>query len=102
MRLLTMNGVTVNDAVCETPRRVAVTVTVCDVVTGAVVIVNAPEAAPAAIETENGVAAIAELELAREVEIPPGGAWPFRVTVPVTIVSEPPTTALGTTETVSN
>jgi len=64
---------------------------VCDT-TGVVVMLNVAEVCPAGMVTDAGTWAAALLEL-RVTVVPPAGAGPVRVTVPVELV--PPVTVLG-------
>ena len=75
----------------------AVMVAAVDVFTAVVVMVNVPVEAPAATVTVAGTVALVELEL-RDTDVPPVGALPVRVTVPVEDV--PPWTEVGETATV--
>jgi hypothetical protein len=73
--------------------RVAVTVTVCDVVTEPVVTVNVVDVAAAGTRTEPGAGNTAVLLDARATRLPPAGAAWLRVTVHV--VDTPETTLVG-------
>ena len=67
-----------------------------EAVTAEVATANVAEVAPAAIVTDEGTVAAAELELS-STTAPPVGAGPPRVAVPTTLV--PPVTEAGATET---
>jgi hypothetical protein len=75
-------GLMVRVAVRLAEANVAVIVALADVATAVVVIVKVAVVAPAATVTEVGSVAFAVLD-ARETAIPPVGAAPLRVTVPV-------------------
>jgi len=92
-------GRTVKVAVCSTFPAEAVIVTDCDDATADVFTVNVAVVAPAETFTEAGSETIEEFELLRLTAKPPTGASPERVTVPVTLVEDPPTAELGVTDT---
>ena len=75
------------------PPRVAVTVAVAEEPTTLVVTVKVPVVAPAATVTVAGTDAAALFD-ASETDVPPVGAGPERVTVPVEL-ARPPTTVVG-------
>ena len=56
---------------------------------------NEAELVPAAISTVLGTVAAALSELASKISAPPGGACPFKLTLPVAV--PPPTTVSGFT-----
>ena len=85
-------GVTVSVAVFETPPPVAVMVTDAVLVTCAVFIVNDAELDPAGTTTLAGTEAVVE-PLFSVITVPPVGATPVNVTVPVEGV--PPVTDVG-------
>lgn len=78
---------------CVSFPKVAVTVTEWPVVTETVGTENVMEDNPAGTLTQAGTLAYVELLIERLTRIPPDGAGPFRVTVPVAVV--PPATELG-------
>jgi hypothetical protein len=87
--LVATMGRIVNGAVNVVPFTVAEIVAAVDVETCVVFTPNVPEVLPAAIVIDAGT--VAALGLAPKVTtVPPGPAWPLRVTVPVTLL--PPTT----------
>ena len=73
---------------------VPVMVAAVEAVTGLVVIVNVPVEKPAATVTVDGTVAVELLDVNATV-VPPVGAMPLRVTVPVEV--EPPRTEVGAT-----
>jgi hypothetical protein len=81
---------------------VAVIVTVVEPVTFLWVTVNVAVVFPAGTVTEAGTPAALMAELFRAIAIPPVGAGPERVTVPLTTVVETPFTVPGETETELN
>ena len=83
-------GSTVSDAVNETPLQAAVMTTVVAVATGLVVTVMLPVVAPAGTVTEAGTPAAAALALDSVTLMPPEGAAPVSVTVP--LIEVPPVT----------
>jgi hypothetical protein len=85
-------GLIVNVAFDVLPDSVAEMVSVATDATARVVTVNVPEVAPATTVTVPGTVALAALELS-VIAIPPVGAGPLRVTVPVEEV--PPVTVAG-------
>jgi hypothetical protein len=85
-------GFTVSVTVTDMPFRLAVIVATDCVATETVLTVNVAVFAPAATSTELGTFA-AELLLESLTEMPPVGAMPVSVTVPVEDVS--PTTVVG-------
>ena len=91
--LLTLSGLTVSVAVLLAPPRVAVTVAVAEEPTTLVVTVKVPVVAPAATVTVAGTDAAALFD-ASVTDVPPVGAGPERVTVPVEL-ARPPTTDVG-------
>jgi len=86
-------GVTVRVAVTAPPN-VAVIVTEADAVTACDVTVNVAELALAGTVTLAGTVAAEVLLLPRVTTVPPEGAEPFSVTVPVELAL-PPTTLAG-------
>lgn len=90
--LTSVGGTIVSVAVLVEPPTEPVIVTFDCVDTALVEIVKTDEVAPSAMWTEVGATALEELEL-RATSIPPVGAAPFNVNVPVTSV--PPTTEVG-------
>jgi len=85
-------GLIVSDAVCTTPAKVALTVAVTELETGIVLTRNVAEVAFAGTVMELGTAA--ELGLAdNDTVIPPDGAGPSRLMVPVE--DDPPVTVVG-------
>jgi hypothetical protein len=95
---VTAGGVMVSVAVSVTPLYLAVIVAVVDAVTAVVVMVNVAVELPAATVTVPMTGTVAEAELLdRETTMPPAGAAPLKVTVPVEDV--PPVTLVGFTDT---
>ena len=90
--------VTVRTVVFVTEPAVAVTVTGVSDETGLVLILNVAEVAPAGTVTLAGTVALVEEDF-NVTMVPPVGAPPERVTVPVELV--PPTTELGETDTLA-
>jgi hypothetical protein len=86
-------GVTVRDAVRVTPAWEAEIVTDVELATAIVVTWNVPIAVPAGMVTLAGTVAADVLLLERETTVPPAGAGPLRVTVPVDGL--PPFTLVG-------
>jgi hypothetical protein len=74
-------------------------VTDCDAGTAKVLTVNLALVEPAGIVTDAGTVAAFRLELVSVTVAPPDGATPVSVTVPVTVVEDPPTTLEGVTVT---
>ena len=89
------HGVTVTDAVFVIPAKLAVTATSVEDFTDLCVTLNETLDLPAGITTLAGTAAVAVLELLRATDIPPAGAGPEIVTVPVTEVAALPLTVVG-------
>ena len=94
LRPLSDGGDMLRLAFAEVPLSVAVIVTDVKAATAEVVIVKPAEVAPAATLTLVGGVAEALLDV-RVTDIPPVGAWPFSVTVPVEEM--PPVTEFGET-----
>ena len=86
-------ALTVRVVVRATPAYIAVIVTDLFALTGVVVIVNVVLVDPAAMVAFEGTRATAELLVCRVMSVPPLGAGPFSVTVPVELA--PPTTEVG-------
>src|SRR5882762_788775 len=88
-------GVTVSEAVCcwDTPAWDAEMITGVELATAMVVIWNVALAVPAATVTLAGTVAMDVLLLERETTVPPPGAGPLRVTLPVE--GFPPVTLVG-------
>jgi hypothetical protein len=61
--------------------------------------VNVADCVFAGMVTDAGTVAAEELELARPTTRPDGPDFPLSLTVPVTVVAEPPETEVGDTET---
>ena len=94
-REITWNGLTVNSAVFAIPLHVSVIVTVCSDVTSLCVTTNVAVLAPLATFTLPGTVTNFVLELLSVTVSPEAAASPLNVTVPVTVVLEPPTTGFG-------
>ena len=88
------SGLTVNVVVLEVAPNVAVKVTVEAAWTAEVLTTNVAELPPAGTVTELGTVAEERLEES-EITVPPVGAGPVRLTVPIAL--KPPTTAVGFT-----
>ena len=95
-RLTSVTGFRVRVAVSEVPFKVAVIVALVVVATPVVVMVKVAVVAPAATVTVDGGTALVTLE-PNETTVPPVGAAPLSVTVPVEEV--PPWTDVGATVT---
>jgi hypothetical protein len=90
-------GFKVSVAVTGTERYVAVIVTLAVADTPTVVTVNVAVVALAATVTEEGTVAFVVSDEPRLTTAPPGGAFPFKVTVPVELT--PPLTVAGASKT---
>src|SRR6267154_5508234 len=90
-------GVTVSEADLVTPLYVPEMVTVVDAATALVLTVNVALVAPATTVTLDGTLAAAVLLLESVTTVPPDGAAPLSVTVPVE--EFPPVTLVGFSET---
>jgi len=90
--LETRNGFTSKTTVLETPLNVAVIEVDAVVDTDKWVTENVAVVAPDAIFTEEGIVAAFVSELVKVTTSPAGAAEELRVTVPVTVTFEPPTT----------
>jgi hypothetical protein len=96
-KIIPTGGFTVSTADAE-PLRVAVNLAVVAPATANVVIGKVAVLAPATTATDGGATAAEVLLLLRATEMPPAGAGPFSVTVPVEL-AEPPTTVDGLSDT---
>jgi len=92
--VVTEKGLTAKVAVCFPVPLVAVTVTCVEADTCDVVTLKFPLLLPAPIEIDAGTLAAA-FELLSETTTPVGPACPLKVTVPVTVAPDPPTTLVG-------
>src|SRR5258708_7872478 len=88
-------GVTVSEAVCVTPAYDPETVTGVELATAVVVTCTVARVSPAATVTLAGTVAAEVLLLDREATVPPVGAGPLSITVPVD--GFPPLTLVGST-----
>src|SRR5258706_4488081 len=88
-------GVTVSEAVCVTPAYDPETVTGVELATAVVVTCTVARVSPAATVTLAGTVAAEVLLLDRETTVPPLGAGPLSITVPVD--EFPPVTLVGLT-----